>query len=121
MLALGVGLFPATAVAKRAPARAKPPKITQIGCLLRCAEGSPIQIQPGGKLQLWGQGLKRGMVATFPRKSKVKRSKRRVTALVRQRAGAFAVTIPLQTRSGRFKVSLGHGPASNAVGPIKIN
>lgn len=121
MLALGVGLLPATAAAKRAPARAKAPKITQVGCLLRCAEGSPIQIQPGGKLQLWGQGLKRGMVATFPRKSKVKRSKRRVTALVRQRSGAFAVTVPLQARSGRFKVSLGRGPASNAVGPIKIN
>src|SRR3954452_8850547 len=113
MLALGVGLFPATAVAKRGPARAKPPKITQIGCLLRCAEGSPIQIQPGGKLQLWGSGLKHGMVATFPRKSRVHRSRRKVTALVRQHSGAFAVTVPLQARSGRFTVSLGKGPVSN--------
>jgi Putative peptidoglycan binding domain len=122
MLAVGASALSltATAEARRSPARAKAPQITQIGCLLRCAEGSPLEIQPGGKIQLWGSGLKRGMVASFPRKSKVRGSRRKVTALVRVHSGAFAVTVPLQARSGRFKVALGKGPASNAVGPIKI-
>jgi hypothetical protein len=96
---------PATAAAAR-PRAKKPPRITQIGCVLRCAEGTPITVQPGGKLQLWGRGLKRRMVATFPRKSKVHRSRRRVTALVRQRGAVFSVTVPLLARSGRFTVAL---------------
>jgi hypothetical protein len=109
---------PATAMAKARSASA--PRITKVGCLLRCAEGSPITVQPGGKLQIWGRGLKRGMVASFPRKSKVHGSKRRVTALVRQRAGAFAVTVPLLARSGRFTVAMPGGPASSAAGPVAV-
>jgi len=109
---------PAAAAAR--PRAKKPPRITQLGCILRCAEGSPITVQPGGKLQLWGRGLKRGMVATFPRKSKVHRSRRRVTALVRQRGAVFSVTVPLLARSGRFTVAHPGGPRSNAAGPVKI-
>jgi hypothetical protein len=112
----------ATAVAKprQSPKPAKAPQITKIGCLLRCAEGTPVMVQPGGKLQLWGRGFKRGMVASFPRKSKVRGSKRRTTALVRQRGGAYAVTVPLLARSGRFTVSVPGGLSSNAAGPVKI-
>ena len=113
---------PATAVAKprQSPRPAKAPKITQIGCLLRCAEGAPITVQPGGKLQIWGRGFKHGMVASFPRKSKVHGSKKRVTALVRQRAGAYAVTVPLLARSGKFTVTVPGGTASNPAGPVAI-
>src|SRR5436190_4070129 len=110
---------PATAGAAR-PRAKKPPRITQIGCVLRCAEGSPITVQPGGKLQLWGRGFKRGMIASFPRKSKVRRSHRRVTALVRQRGGAFAVTVPLLAQSGKFTVAVPGGPQSNKAGPILV-
>jgi Putative peptidoglycan binding domain len=110
----------ACAPAADAARRAKPPRITQVGCLLRCAEGVPITVQPGGKLQLWGRGFKHGMVASFPRKSRIRRSRRRVTALVRQRAGAYAVTVPLLARSGRFTVAVPGGRASNRAGPIKI-
>ena len=109
---------PAAAAAR--PRAKKPPRITQIGCILRCAEGKPITVQPGGKLQLWGRGFKRGMVASFPRKSKVRRSHRRVTALVRQRGAVFSVTVPLLVRSGRFTVALPGGPRSNPAGPVKI-
>ena len=70
-------------------------------------------VQPGGKLQLWGRGFKRGMVASFPRKSKVHGSKRRTTALVRQRGAAYAVTVPLLARSGRFTVSVPGGNAGS--------
>jgi peptidoglycan hydrolase-like protein with peptidoglycan-binding domain len=121
LLITAVVLLACAPVADAARARAqKPPQITQVGCLLRCAEGAPITVQPGGKLQIWGRGFKRGMVANFPRKSKVRRSSRRVTALVRQRGGAFAVTVPLLARSGKFTVSLPGGAPSNKAGPIKI-
>ena len=105
---------------RQSPRPAKAPLITKIGCLLRCAEGTPVTVQPGGKLQLWGRGFKRGMVASFPRKSKVHGSKRRTTALVRQRGAAYAVTVPLLARSGRFTVSVPGGPSSRGAGPIKI-
>jgi Putative peptidoglycan binding domain len=120
VLAFCVSLPAAAEAAPRQSKAAKAPRITKVGCLLRCAEASPITVQPGGKLQLWGRGLKRGMIASFPRKSKVHRSKRRVTAVVRTRSGAFAVTVPLLARSGRFRVSVPGGPGSNAAGPIKI-
>jgi peptidoglycan hydrolase-like protein with peptidoglycan-binding domain len=119
-LALCVGLPTAAGARPQSSRVVKPPRITQVGCLLRCAESSPIMVQPGGKLQLWGRGLKRGMIASFPRKSKVRRSKRRVTTVVRARAGAFSITVPLLARSGRFRVSVPGGPSSNAAGPIKI-
>jgi Putative peptidoglycan binding domain len=106
---------------RQSPTPAKPPRVTQVGCLLRCAEGSPITVQPGGKLQIWGRGFKRGMVASFPRKSKVRGSTRRVTALVRKRSGAYAVTVPLLARSGKFRVAVPGGPSSNPAGPIKVN
>jgi hypothetical protein len=106
---------------RQSPTPAKPPRITQVGCLQRCAEGSPITVQPGGKLQIWGRGFKRGMVASFPRKSKVRGSKRRVTALVRKRSGAYGVTVPLLARSGKFTVAVAGGPPSNPAGPIKVN
>jgi peptidoglycan hydrolase-like protein with peptidoglycan-binding domain len=60
------------------------------------------------------------MIASFPRKSRVRRSRRRVTALVRSRGGAFSVTVPLLARSGRFTVAIPGGPASNAAGPIQV-
>ncbi|HEX3316717.1 MAG TPA: peptidoglycan-binding domain-containing protein [Solirubrobacteraceae bacterium] len=110
----------ADAKARQAPKPVKAPRITKIGCLLRCAEGAPIMVQPGGKLQLWGRGLKRGMVASFPRKSKVKGSKRRVTAVVRQRGAAYSVTVPLLARSGRFTVAMPGGPASAGAGPVAV-
>ena len=114
---------PATAVAKprQSPKPVTAPKITKVGCLLRCAEGAPVTVQPGGKLQLWGRGFKHGMVASFPRKSKVHGSKRRTTALVRQSAGAYAVTVPLLARSGKFTVAMPGGLPSNPAGPVKIS
>jgi peptidoglycan hydrolase-like protein with peptidoglycan-binding domain len=114
--------LPATAAAKprQAPRPAKPPRITQIGCLVRCADGTPVTVQPGGKLQIWGRGFKRGMIASFPRKSKVRRSHRRVTALVRQSGAAFAVTVPPLARSGKFTVAVPGGPQSNPAGPILV-
>jgi len=81
---------------------------------------TPLQALPGDVVRLTGRGLRANMVVSFPRRSRARGSRARVTAVLRRRGTRFQVTVPQLAGSGKITVAAAGGARSRGAGPLRI-